>query len=67
MDYWTGQPSKRKVKGYSLGTLVSGATAIGLRLGEALGLDWVGVNFDAPSLCARRSSAVAAIAPPVDR
>ncbi len=37
-------------KGHRLGGVVSVATALGLRLGEALGLRWADVDFDAGTL-----------------
>jgi integrase len=37
-------------KGHRLGGVISVATALGLRLGEALGLRWVDVDFDAGTL-----------------
>ena len=43
------------VKGHRLGALVSVATALGLRLGEALGLRWEDVNFDAGTLSVRQT------------
>jgi integrase len=43
------------VKGHRLGAVVSVATAIGLRLGEALGLRWIDVDFDAGTLSVRQS------------
>jgi integrase len=40
---------------HRLGAVVSVATAIGLRLGEALGLRWVDVDFDAGTLSVRQA------------
>ena len=37
-------------KGHRLGGVISVATALGLRLGEALGLRWADVDFDAGTL-----------------
>ena len=42
-------------KGQRLGALVSVATALGLRLGEALGLRWEDVDFEAGTLSVRQS------------
>lgn len=42
-------------KGHRLGALVSVATALGLRLGEALGVRWVDVDFDAGTLSVRQA------------
>jgi integrase len=43
------------VKANRLGGLVSVATAVGLRLGEALGLEWAAINFDAGTLTVRQA------------
>jgi integrase len=43
-------------KGHRLGGVISVATALGLRLGEALGLRWADVDFDAGTLRVKRSS-----------
>jgi integrase len=43
------------VKGHRLGAIVSVATAAGLRLGEALGLSWLDVNFDTGTLSVRQA------------
>jgi integrase len=43
------------VKDHRLGALVSVATALGLRLGEALGLRWQDVDFDAGTLSVRQA------------
>jgi hypothetical protein len=42
-------------KGHRLNGLVSVATALGLRLGEALGLQWGDVNFEAGTLRVRQA------------
>ena len=42
-------------KGHRLGAVVSVATALGLRLGEALGLRWEDVDFEAGTLSVRQS------------
>jgi integrase len=42
-------------KGHRLGGLVSVATALGLRMGEALGLRWVDVDFEAGTLRIRQA------------
>jgi integrase len=42
-------------KGHRLGGVVSVATALGLRLGEALGLRWADVDFDAGTLSVKQS------------
>lgn len=42
-------------KGHRLAALVSVATALGLRLGEALGLRWVDVDFKAGTLSVRQA------------
>ncbi|HEV2986511.1 MAG TPA: tyrosine-type recombinase/integrase [Vicinamibacterales bacterium] len=43
------------VKGHRLGGVVSIATALGLRLGEALGLRWTDVDFDAGTLSVKQA------------
>jgi integrase len=43
------------VKGHRLAAIVSVATAAGLRLGEALGLRWSDVSFDAGTLSVRQA------------
>ena len=43
------------VKGHRLAAVISVATAIGLRLGEALGLRWIDVDFDAGTLSVRQA------------
>jgi integrase len=43
------------VKDHRLGALISVATALGLRLGEALGLRWQDVDFDAGTLSVRQA------------
>ena len=43
------------VKEHRLGALISVATALGLRLGEALGLKWAAVSFDAGTLSVRQA------------
>ena len=45
----------KAAKGQRLGALVSVATALGLRLGEALGLRWEDVDFEAGTLSVRQS------------
>jgi integrase len=42
-------------KGHRLGGVVSVATALGLRLGEALGLRWADVDFDAGTLSVKQA------------
>jgi integrase len=42
-------------KGHRLGGLVSVATALGLRMGEALGLRWVDIDFEAGTLRVRQA------------
>jgi integrase len=42
-------------KGHRLGGIVSVATALGLRLGEALGLRWADVDFDAGTLSVKQA------------
>ncbi|HXG90548.1 MAG TPA: tyrosine-type recombinase/integrase [Vicinamibacterales bacterium] len=43
------------VKGHRLAALISVATALGLRVGEALGLRWIDVDFDAGTLSVRQA------------
>jgi integrase len=43
------------VKDHRLGAIVSVATAVGLRLGEALGLAWADVDFDGGTLRVRQA------------
>jgi integrase len=43
------------VKDHRVGALVSVATALGLRIGEALGLRWEDVNFDEGTLSVRQA------------
>ena len=43
------------VQHHRLGALVSVATALGLRQGEALGLRWADVNFEAGTLSVRQA------------
>jgi integrase len=42
-------------KGHRLGGVISVATALGLRLGEALGLRWADVDFDAGTLSVKQA------------
>ena len=50
-----GAPLLTVADGHRLGAIVSVATALGLRLGEALGLRWSDIDFEAGTLSVRQA------------